>query len=354
MRTLNRKYQSIFYIATLFFFLLAVQIGIFGNFFNELQNDTKTINDFSQVRGTIQRYVKLELSGVKVDGLNLEKSIDQLILSHDNEEDMVPLNEVSLYYNLNELRSSWNDLKILVREYHKDPSPQNQLAVIDKSEECWGLSNAYILRNQYALNQLTRYYKYILFAIILNLLAIALILYLYKRLIYNRLAESAINDSLTGTFNRGYFTEYLAYEFERSKRKKTTFSLIMLDIDHFKKVNDTYGHRRGDYALKTLVQIVKKSTRKIDVLARVGGEEFILLLPDTSLKDAAILASRVRRNCESFLFEEIGTMTISLGITELTDGDNIDSILKRVDSALYKAKENGRNRCEIIEGEINE
>ena len=145
--------------------------------------------------------------------------------------------------------------------------------------------------------------------------------------------------------------EYLEYEIARAIRKQTAFSLIMLDIDHFKLVNDTYGHRRGDYALKTLAEVVQKSKRNADVLARVGGEEFIVLLPDTKLSDAIQLAERIRKNVEDFTFEEIVRMTISLGITEFKQTDSKESILKRVDSALYKAKDNGRNRCEIIEGE---
>jgi diguanylate cyclase (GGDEF)-like protein len=128
----------------------------------------------------------------------------------------------------------------------------------------------------------------------------------------------------------------------------------MLDIDHFKLVNDTYGHRRGDYALKTLAEVVLKSKRNADVLARIGGEEFIILLPDTGLSDAERLAERVRKNVEDFSFEEIGKMTVSLGVTEFTQTDNHESILKRVDSALYLAKENGRNRCETLGGEEHE
>jgi diguanylate cyclase (GGDEF)-like protein len=177
---------------------------------------------------------------------------------------------------------------------------------------------------------------------------------LYKRYVHNSLAASAVHDSLTGIFNKGYFSEYLQYEIARAIRKQMPFSLIMLDIDHFKLVNDTYGHRRGDYALKTLAEVVRKSKRNADVLARIGGEEFILLLPDTRLSDASRLAERVRKSVEDFPFEEIGKLTVSLGVTEFTQTDNHESILKRVDSALYLAKANGRNRCEALGGEEHE
>lgn len=177
---------------------------------------------------------------------------------------------------------------------------------------------------------------------------------LYKHHVLNSLTASAINDSLTGIFNRGYFEEYLQYEVARAARKDVEFSLIMYDIDHFKNVNDTYGHHRGDYALKTLSEVVQKSKRNADVLARIGGEEFIILLPDTKAASALLLAERIRKSVEGFLFEEIGKMTISLGVTEFIEGDTAESILKRVDSALYRAKGAGRNRCQVVMGEEEE
>jgi len=124
----------------------------------------------------------------------------------------------------------------------------------------------------------------------------------------------------------------------------------MIDIDHFKMVNDIHGHHRGDYALETLADILRISKRNADVLARIGGEEFIMFLPDTDITGAAILAERIRNSVQNFPFEEIGRMTVSLGVTEFSNTDTNESILKRVDSALYKAKERGRNRCEVIGG----
>jgi diguanylate cyclase (GGDEF)-like protein len=173
---------------------------------------------------------------------------------------------------------------------------------------------------------------------------------LYKRYVHNSLASSAVHDPLTGVFNKGYFNEYLGHEIARAIRKQLPFSLIMLDIDHFKLVNDRFGHNRGDYALKTLADVVLKCKRNADVLARIGGEEFIVLLPDTGLQDAGLLAERIRKSVEDFTFEEIGKMTISLGVTEFIQKDNKESLLKRVDTALYLAKSNGRNRYEIIGG----
>jgi len=125
-------------------------------------------------------------------------------------------------------------------------------------------------------------------------------------------------------------------------------SLIMFDIDHFKKVNDTYGHAVGDYVLQTLTQIVKMDLRETDYLVRWGGEEFIIIAPDTDVRRAEILAERVRKSAEEYSFDQVGTVTVSFGVTQFTGDDTEDTFIKRTDDALYSAKRMGRNRVEVI------
>ena len=120
----------------------------------------------------------------------------------------------------------------------------------------------------------------------------------------------------------------------------------MFDIDHFKKVNDTYGHAVGDYVLKTLSQIAKKNIREIDYLIRWGGEEFIVIALDTKLRGAEVLAEKIRKAIEDYNFEKVGRVTVSFGVTQFTQDDTEDSFMKRADDALYQAKEKGRNRVE--------
>jgi len=351
MNPMKPKYRSVFYIVSLCLLLLIVQVAMYGNFFMTLKADTEVINDLSRIRGSIQRYTKLELSNRNIETLKLEADINNLIAKIINNPHSNDLSSVSQQYDITTIETKWGQLKSLIHDYHDNPTRMNMLAAIDKSEECWEAADASVIRQQYIVNKTAAYYKYFTLTFGINLFVIALVLILYKRFILNHLAASAIHDALTGIFNKGYLDEYLEYEIARAVRKQMAFSLIMLDIDHFKLVNDTYGHRRGDYALKTLAEVVLESKRNADVLARVGGEEFIVLLPDTNLSDAMQLAERIRKNVENFTFEEIGRMTISLGVTEFNQADNKDRILKRVDSALYKAKDNGRNRCEMIEGE---
>jgi len=161
------------------------------------------------------------------------------------------------------------------------------------------------------------------------------------------LEKLATTDRLTQVFNRTKFHEAIKKELERAKRYSHSLSMIMFDIDHFKKVNDTYGHTVGDYVLQTLTQIVKESLREIDYLVRWGGEEFIIITPETDIEKAEVLAERVRKGTEKYIFDQVGAITISLGVAQLKKDDTEDTFIKRVDDAMYLAKQKGRNRIEV-------
>lgn len=164
----------------------------------------------------------------------------------------------------------------------------------------------------------------------------------------NKLTEQAQRDSLTGIYNRYKFEEVLKAEFERADRYKNDFSLIMLDIDFFKKVNDTHGHDVGDEVLIKTVEVIAKNIRNLDVLTRWGGEEFIVLCPQTTKENAIHLAEKLRRSIEEEEFPTVNSIAASFGVTDHQDKDTIDTLLKRVDDALYKAKHAGRNRVELL------
>ncbi|MGV8059340.1 MAG: diguanylate cyclase [Smithellaceae bacterium] len=163
------------------------------------------------------------------------------------------------------------------------------------------------------------------------------------------LEELANKDALTGVFNRRVFTSRLTEEVERSTRYPgEVFSVIMFDIDHFKRVNDNFGHIVGDGVLKTVAGVVAGQTRAVDTVARYGGEEFILLLPHTSFKEAEIFAERLRRAIEISELKAgenlLPKITASFGVASYSeDGTTPDALLSTVDAALYRAKESGRN-----------
>jgi diguanylate cyclase (GGDEF)-like protein len=153
----------------------------------------------------------------------------------------------------------------------------------------------------------------------------------------------ATTDELTGCYNRRAFNDCLQENFGRAKRYNEPLSLLLFDIDHFKKVNDTHGHDTGDLILKAFVCVVMENIRHIDILSRWGGEEFMVLLPQTGKDTALQLAERLREKVFAHDFPKVGHITASIGLTELHADDTTDSMVKRADDALYKAKHGGRN-----------
>ncbi|WP_158950392.1 transporter substrate-binding protein [Pseudodesulfovibrio cashew] len=164
----------------------------------------------------------------------------------------------------------------------------------------------------------------------------------------------AETDGLTGIFNRRKFLELTTREIERSKRYPSPFTLIMFDVDRFKAINDTYGHNVGDLVLQNIVECTRQLIRDVDILGRIGGEEFALALPQTDLDGAGVLAERIRsavEECETITHDTKLSCTISLGVAELKGcAEDVDSILKAADLALYRAKNTGRNRVEFMVG----
>lgn len=163
-----------------------------------------------------------------------------------------------------------------------------------------------------------------------------------------KLVLLASTDPLTGAYNRRHFLEAGNSELHRSRRYKTPFTALMLDIDHFKAVNDTYGHAIGDEALKRTVSVIQEALRTEDTLGRIGGEEFAVIFPQTDKAGAILVAERIRLSIESIVIPtpvKPLSFTMSIGVTENTDDDhNIEETLKRADFALYQAKKNGRNQ----------
>lgn len=165
-----------------------------------------------------------------------------------------------------------------------------------------------------------------------------------------QLLELATTDSLTGLRNRRHFMATASQEFERARRYQTPLSLLMLDADHFKSINDRYGHPVGDEALKTLAEHGRRQLREIDLFARLGGEEFAILLPQTDFIAARAVAERLRQTIaeqsvatgqESFHF------TVSIGVASLNAHTmDLHDLLRHADDALYQAKQHGRNRVE--------
>jgi diguanylate cyclase (GGDEF)-like protein/PAS domain S-box-containing protein len=169
-----------------------------------------------------------------------------------------------------------------------------------------------------------------------------------QKVLEERLRELAMQDELTGLYNRRHFVELAEAELARGRRNGTPLSLAMLDIDHFKAVNDVFGHPVGDLALKELARCMRETLRTSDVPARIGGEEFVVLLTGTSLEGAIAVTERLRERVGRSEVpagrDRVARFTVSGGVAELAPGERLDSLLARADEALYRAKTEGRNR----------
>ena len=165
----------------------------------------------------------------------------------------------------------------------------------------------------------------------------------------SKFEEMAQVDTLTGLANRSRFEKTLISEFERIDRHGVApFSLVFFDIDHFKKVNDTYGHLVGDQVLRSISTQCKSLLRKNDTLARWGGEEFVIILPMVNVDGAYEVAEKLRKHIEEYIFEQVGNITCSFGVSQYQKSDTIKGLLHRTDCAMYEAKNSGRN-CIVVQ-----
>lgn len=164
----------------------------------------------------------------------------------------------------------------------------------------------------------------------------------------------ATTDKLTGTVNRHRFYEIGQYERLRMERSKRTISVMMLDFDCFKEINDRFGHATGDEALRCFARTCREQLRSVDILGRLGGDEFGVLLPDTDLRSAIEVSERLRRAvaaCKITVMDEEVSITVSVGVAAMRDDENFETTLARADAAMYAAKQTGRNRVESNRGE---
>ncbi len=161
------------------------------------------------------------------------------------------------------------------------------------------------------------------------------------------LQKNADYDFLTGINKRRSLTSLLDFQINQAARYEKKPSFLLFDVDNFKQVNDRYGHKTGDVLLKSLSKLTRASIRKSDVLARWGGEEFAILMPETEHENAAILAEKLRQKIEAYQFLTVGHITVSIGVAELRHGEGMDELIMRADQALYCAKRDNKNCVKV-------
>lgn len=310
-----------------------------------ITKDAEIINLTGVIRGSIQRIAKLELINNNSDYVIM--NVDQIIDDFHTGKISMGSKGDSFHQSLTGIFKEWSDFKDYIHTYRSNPNFVNQKTFLYKSEQLWLITNSAVFNAQKMSEKRISYFNYIIFFFLLNIVLIMAILMFIRKYVINRLEYSVNHDFLTGVYNRSFCYEYLLKEINKSQRLGDTFSLVMLDIDHFKRVNDQYGHDVGDLILQELSQVISVNIRKSDIFARIGGEEFALILPNNSLDNALTFAEKLRETIARNIFSKVGHLTISLGVTELKNDDTIDTIYKRADLALYKAKQNGRNKVEF-------
>lgn len=310
-------------------------------------NDAVTINNFGIIRGSIQRVSKLSLISndneqfIKdIDRLiGIEKSGDFLSVSNISSED-----EMIFRKEIKSLEESWGQLKKIIYK----PSERNSKfleQVHQVSEICWENANKVVFRAQKISEAKLTNYREMLFKILVLLgVFILIIIALVYIVIHQKLEVEVITDSLTKIFNRNYFDKILAKNRSLSLRYNSTFSLLIVDVDYFKSVNDDFGHQKGDAILISLSELLLNNSRENDYVFRIGGEEFALILPHITNKSAEKLAEKYRKQISQYDFKLGRKLTVSIGVSEYAKDESVEALFRRVDNALFQAKSHGRNK----------
>lgn len=330
-------------------FFLSNSIAIISIYFihSSLHEESTLINNIGLIRGSTQRILKLELlNQFSSANENIDK-VDKIFSVYIIENGSAQTSLAPELYGLfKALHEEWIFFKKSLHESRAGDKQYMEKAFL-RSESIWSGSNFIMLRkiaeSNYKTENIKKLYYHAFF-----LFVSSLILYTISRLVIQKIEFHSTYDSLTSILNRSQFNLDLKEEVNRFGRNKKEFSLFIIDIDHFKKVNDSFGHAEGDRVLQKMVNAVKQCIRKTDFFYRIGGEEFAVLAPETGPENARILAEKIRKFVEKEFLEDKIKITISIGISVYTDEINIDDFFKQADLALYEAKRSGRNQSVVF------
>lgn len=313
---------------------------------NTLRKDAYAINNLGVVRGSIQLISKRELNGVRSDDQIRKvdfilQDIKQGYLNDHSNQELVERHEIDSC--IKKLTSSWQLLKTIYDEHRSKGNLS--ASIMSSSEESWRLADDLVYKVQkISEEKLTRYSNLIVQILSAVVLFVILIIVIVYRVIHNVLERDAISDSLTGLYNRKYFNMILSEQISLFERYGTKFTLSLIDIDHFKRVNDEFGHPHGDKVLRLTAQLLKENSREVDYVFRLGGEEFAVILPQSGIEETRLHAEKYRKLIAKTDFEIRRSMTISIGLAMYDETCTADGIYRNSDTALYEAKQSGRNR----------
>jgi len=330
----KRQSKFILILSVILIVFSAINIYLYQRHIKLVEREAGIINQLGNIRGFVQRFTKLELADG--DNEHIKDMVDN-IFETQKKLDTPYLDEAEKY---------WEELKLIAKLYRNDPSDYYRKLLVSHSEKFWESVDLAIEKNQSIAENKIHDFAIPLMFLVLMLIFGGILIIVTKKYLYHNLETFAAYDNLTKAYSKEYFIEYVKNEIARTEQNNTEFALIMFDIDYFNSINDTYGHSIGDEVLKTIIDIVRKDLRKSDVLARIGGEEFAVLLPDDTIWSAVTIAERARKNIEKHYFKGIGNITASFGVTSYQEGDDVEDLMKRANTAINIAKDGGRNRTE--------
>ncbi len=251
---------------------------------------------------------------------------------------------------LEQLKRKVLDIASNIKDITDDVKVKLEKSAVQYDDSIRNISNYAEMVDEGIANELEKI-KYINYSLKSELEAARRVLEKQRKSIES-IKEMSLKDHLTGLYLRRYMNDVLENLIYSYSRYKKVFSIIMMDLDNFKSINDTYGHLAGDEVLRVIGSVLKTSTRKSDIPIRYGGDEFIVILPETKLDDAVIVAKKIKDKINSIKFKKNEIefkCSLSLGVTQVKDGDTMESILDRVDQALYKTKKNAKGEITVLE-----
>lgn len=328
-------------IIILLLLLSTLPVGIYLSLsaLEKIQNDANAVNNIGYIRGSTQRLAH-NIGADEYQKITEEielkfKVIDENFVAINKE--YLSISDFILHYS--QLKTHWDVLKTNYSNHASDKEAHGTIRASWESAnqaakaatEISKIKHGEIVHTVYAVGSLI--FMLICFAI-----------FIIHTEVRNELEINVIQDPLTKLYNRSYLFQELKSRIKSYARNKIPFCIIFFDIDHFKEINDTFGHRIGDKVLKTFATLVNETLRDEDKAFRYGGEEFVILAKFTNAEDAYRLAERLRLTVSKHDFKLDCPVTISLGISEYKEDDTMDSVITRADEAMYKAKTLGRNQ----------
>jgi len=308
-------------------------------------DDAYAINNMGVVRGTIQRITKREIANKNSDVLiaDVDKTLAGIRQRYiNNSNNLSYLEQENIVEKLERMESSWDRLKQLIINYRDNMSSQSE--ILYQSELCWEKANFLTFSIQVISERKLGDYKnlILLISLIVSVFIFSIILIVH-RIVHKHLEVDVITDAMTKLNNRSYYNQVIKTQINLHKRYDYNFSLILIDIDHFKKINDDFGHPVGDKVLIIFSELLRENVRDVDYVFRIGGEEFAIIAPQTTTEQSQSLAEKFRELVSNADFSIGRPITISIGVSQFRDDETSDELFIRTDKALYRAKDAGRN-----------